>query len=79
MIGIVAALCTTIAFVPQVVKIYRTKHTKDLSLAMYVVFSVGVLLWMFFGILTRTWPIIIANALVFVMCGYVLFMKLKYK
>ena len=78
-IGMVAAICTTVAFLPQVIKVYRTKHAKDLSTSMYIIFTTGVLLWMYFGILTNTWPIIIANAVIFVLCAYILVMKFIYK
>lgn len=74
-VGSLAALCTTIAFLPQVFKVYKTKHTKDLSLLMYVIFAIGVLLWMIFGILTQAWPIIVANALIFLLCIYIIIMK----
>lgn len=78
-VGIVAAICTTIAFLPQVVKVYRTKHTRDLSLPMYVIFCAGVLLWGLYGFLTGSMPIIVANMLTFFLSLYILAMKVKYK
>ena len=78
LVGSIAALCTTIAFLPQVIKVYKTKHTKDLSMMMYVIFTIGVIFWMYFGILTEAWPIIIANALILILCVYILIMKKIY-
>jgi len=78
-IGSAAAVCTTMAFLPQVIRVYRTKHTHDLSLPMYVIFCAGVLLWGIYGFLTKSLPIMIANALTFIMSLYILGMKIRYK
>ncbi len=75
----IAGICTTVSFLPQVVKVYRTKHTKDLSLPMYVIFVCGVLLWFIYGIFISSWPVIIANGVTFVLASYILAMKLRYK
>jgi MtN3 and saliva related transmembrane protein len=77
-VGILAGICTTIAFLPQVTKIYRSRHTSDLSLPMYIIFSFGVLCWAAYGFLTSSVPVIVANGLTFMLCLYILFMKLKY-
>lgn len=79
LVGIIAAFCTTVAFLPQVIKVYKTRQTKDLSLAMYAIFMTGVGLWIYFGKITNMWPITIANAVIFVLCGYILIMKVIYK
>ena len=78
-IGSIAAFCTTISFLPQVLKVIRTKHARDLSLPMYVIFSVGLLFWLFYGILTVSLPIIAANGVTFLFCLYILAMKIRYK
>jgi MtN3 and saliva related transmembrane protein len=78
-IGSVAAICTTIAFLPQVFRIKRTKHATDLSLSMYAVFSFGVLCWLIYGILIKSMPVIIANAVTLVLCMYILVMVVRYK
>ncbi|MDP3732040.1 MAG: SemiSWEET transporter [Candidatus Omnitrophota bacterium] len=78
-IGMLAAICTTIAFIPQVYKIYKTKHARDLSLPMYVLFSVGVLLWLVYGIIINSLPVILANGITFISCVYILVMMVKYK
>ena len=77
-VGSVAAFCTTVAFLPQVVKVYKTKSARDLSLPMYVIFSIGVLSWLVYGILDKSLPIIIANIITFVLALYIIGMKVKY-
>ncbi|HRF57987.1 MAG TPA: SemiSWEET transporter, partial [Campylobacterales bacterium] len=61
-IGFTAAFLTTAAFVPQAVKVYKTKKTEDLSLALFVLLFVGVFLWLVYGVLIVSAPVIIANA-----------------
>lgn len=78
-VGTIAAVCTTVSFLPQVVKIYRTKHTSDLSLPMYVIFSFGVLMWLCYGFITNSLPIILANAITLILAIYILAAKIKYK
>jgi len=78
-IGMIAGTCTTIAFLPQVIKIARTKHTHDLSMPMYVIFSIGVFMWLYYGVITNSLPIIAANGVTFIMSLYILAAKLRYK
>ncbi len=78
LIGSLAALLTTTAFIPQVLQVWRTKHTKDISLAMYALFTGGVALWLAYGILLTAWPIIIANSITLLLAGSVLILKLKF-
>jgi len=77
-IGLIAGACTTISFLPQVFKIYRTRETRDLSLGMYIILSVGISLWVVYGILSKTLPVIIANSIVFILCIWIVIMKIKY-
>lgn len=76
-IGSIAAMCTTLAFVPQVVQSWRTRDLSGVSLPMYIIFTTGVLLWLIYGILNRDWPVIIANAITAVLASAVLLLKLK--
>ena len=76
-IGLVAAVCTTSAFVPQVVKILRTRRTKDLSLLMYVILSTGIALWLVYGIFIIDWPLILANAVSLALVLPILLLKVK--
>lgn len=78
-LGFIAAIFTTSSFVPQVVKILKTKSTKDISLLMYSVLATGVLLWMIYGIMIKEIPIIAANAVGFVLVGTILVCKIIYK
>lgn len=77
-IGAVAATLTTVSFVPQVWQVWRSKHTKDISLGMYSLFIIGVALWLVYGILMMSWPIIIANGITALLAGAVLVMKLRF-
>ena len=78
LIGYLAATLTTVSFIPQVVQIWRSKHTKDISLGMYSIFTLGIAVWLAYGILLGSAPIIIANCITIVLAGSVLMMKLKY-
>ena len=77
-IGSAAATLTTTAFIPQAWKVWRTTHTTDISLGMYVLFTTGVALWLGYGMLLESWPIIIANSVTLVLAGIVLAMKIKF-
>ncbi len=77
-IGSAAATLTTVAFIPQAWKIWRTRHTADISLGMYALFTLGVALWLIYGIFLVSWPIIIANSITLLLAGAVLVMKLKF-
>ncbi|MDH2916447.1 MAG: SemiSWEET transporter [Gallionella sp.] len=78
LVGSLAAVLTTTAFIPQVWQVWRTKHTKDISLAMYALFTCGVALWLGYGILLGAWPIILANSITLMLAGSVLALKLKF-
>ena len=78
-IGMIAGACTTVAFVPQIIKILRTKHVRDISLMMYTVLTTGILLWLIYGIFLEEIPIILANAVAFILCLSVIIMKLAYR
>ena len=77
-LGYVAATLTTLAFVPQAVKIIRTRDTRGISLGMYLAFTVGVALWFGYGIVLHSWPMIISNAITFVLASVILAMKLRH-
>ena len=77
-LGSIAATLTTTSFIPQVWQVWRTRHTKDISLGMYAIFTAGVAMWLFYGILLGSWPIIIANSITVCLAGAVLGMKLRF-
>ena len=76
-IGILAAFLTTTAFVPQVVRVIRTRDTHAISLWMYLLFSAGVALWLVYGIMLTLWPIILANSVTLVLALVVIFFKVR--
>jgi MtN3 and saliva related transmembrane protein len=77
-IGSLAAILTTTAFIPQALQVWRTRHTADISLGMYTLFTLGVALWLCYGLELLSWPIIIANSITLLLAGTVLIMKLKF-
>jgi len=76
-LGYFAAFCTTIAFIPQALKVYKTKHTKDISLGMFSLLNAGFILWLWYGILIISYPIIIANSVTIVIAAYIFVLKIK--
>ena len=78
-IGFLAAFCTTFAFFPQAVKVWKTKSTKDISLYMFIIFTVGVFSWLIYGITISDIPIILANAATLILSLFILVYKIKYK
>ncbi|HSI23691.1 MAG TPA: SemiSWEET transporter [Methylophilaceae bacterium] len=77
-IGSIAATLTTTAFIPQAWQVWRTRHTKDISLGMYAIFTSGVALWAVYGMMIASWPIIIANCITLLLAGAVLVMKIRF-
>lgn len=76
-LGFTAAICTTIAFIPQAVKVYKTKHTKDISLGMFSLLNLGFVLWLIYGIILNSYPIILANAVTIIFAVYILITKIR--
>ena len=78
-IGFFAALCTTIAFLPQAIKVYQTKSTKDISLLMFLIFTIVVFSWLIYGLIINDYPVILANAITLILSLFILLYKIKYK
>jgi len=78
-LGYIAAIGTTASFIPQVIKIYKEKSVKDISLGMYITFVIGIFFWLVYGFLLNSWPMIIANAITFVLSSIILYFKLTIK
>ncbi len=76
--GFTAAFCTTAAFVPQLVRVLKLKSARDISLALFSMFSFGVLLWLVYGIRVQSWPMIASNSVTLVLSLSILYLKLKY-
>ena len=77
-LGYCAATITTIAFLPQIIKTFQTKSAKDVSMGMFVLFTTGVFLWIIYGIFTKTYPVLIANAVIFCLALAQIILKIKY-
>ena len=77
-IGLIAAALTTGSFLPQAIKTFKTKKTKDLSLPMYLALTIGVFLWFIYGLYLQSAPIILANAVSFIFTASILFLKIKH-
>lgn len=78
-IGYVAAVLTTVSFLPQALQIIKTKNTKGISLPMYLLFTTGVFLWLIYGLHTRSVPVWSANLVTFILAAIILTFKIKYK
>jgi MtN3 and saliva related transmembrane protein len=78
-IGFAAAACTTLAFIPQALRVWRTRSAEDISLAMYLVLVTGVMLWIVYGLRIHSQPLIVANTVTLLLAGTVLAGKLRFR
>lgn len=78
-LGLLAGGLTTASFVPQVMKIWKTKSAEDVSLAMFVAFCIGVSLWLAYGFIKQDWAILITNGVTLLLGLAILMMKIKYR
>lgn len=78
LIGSAAAVITTLCWVPQALKVIRTRETRSLSLVMYLMLAIGVTLWLAYGVLIASWPLIVANGVTIFLVAIILGMKLRY-
>lgn len=78
-IGIAAAVLTTAAFAPQALQAWRTRSTKDVSLAMFALMVSGIVLWLVYGLLIGDLPLILANAVTLVLAGAILVAKIRFR
>ncbi|OYY48892.1 MAG: hypothetical protein B7X98_00960 [Methylophilaceae bacterium 17-43-7] len=76
-IGGLAAILTTVSFVPQVIQSYRTRDLSGVSLTMYSIFTTGIGLWLVYGVFKQDWPLILANSITFCLAGTMLFLKIQ--
>ena len=77
-IGSVAAVLTTASFVPQAWHSFKTRDVSGISLSMYSVFTLGVALWLLYGVLLQSWPLMIANSITLALAAAILAMKLRF-
>ena len=78
-VGMVAGSLTTVAFLPQLLAVYRTKSAADLSYGYLFLFSTGIVLWLMYGLLIFKWPVILANAVTLTLVVSILALKLRYE
>jgi MtN3 and saliva related transmembrane protein len=76
--GYAAAVCTTSAYVPQVLRVWRTRSTKDISLKMFLVLVTGLSLWLTYGVWRGETPLIIANAITLMLASTILYFKIRH-
>lgn len=79
MIGLMAGALTTISFLPQALKTWRSKSAKDISLTMFLTFCIGVVLWIVYGFSVQDLPVLATNIVTLILAGSILFFKFKYK
>jgi len=77
-LGYAAAFCTTVAFVPQLVRVVRRRSARDVSLPTFLLFSIGVFLWLIYGIDIGSKPVIASNGLTLILSVAILILKLRY-
>jgi MtN3 and saliva related transmembrane protein len=77
-IGFLAGALTTIAFVPQALKMYTTKSGKDVSARMLMIFSAGVVLWLIYGFMIGSLPVILSNVVTLVLSATIIALKIRY-
>jgi len=78
LVGYCAGTLTTISFLPQVIKAWKSRSTKDISLSMFLMFTTGVSLWLVYGIMIYDIPIIVANTVTVILAAAILAMKVKF-
>lgn len=76
-VGYIAASLTTIAFLPQAWQTWKTRSAAGVSLPMYAIFTLGVVLWLAYGLLIGAWPVIVANVITLALALFILVMRLK--
>ncbi len=79
LIGFLAAVLTTVSFVPQAWHTFQTRDVRGISLGMYSVFTAGVACWLIYGLLLGAWPIVIANCITLALAAAILVMKLRFR
>ena len=78
-LGFIAGIFTTIAFLPQVIKVWKTKSTSDISLAMFIIFTTGITFWLAYGIIIDNLALIIANSITLLLSLSILIAKILFK
>jgi MtN3 and saliva related transmembrane protein len=77
-IGYLAGLLILVSLIPQIVKSWKTKSTKDLSLARYLIYTAGIVLWIVYGAMLNSGPMVISNGIALLLALSIIFLKIKY-
>ncbi len=78
-LGLVAGTLTTLSFLPQLLKAWKSRSTHDISVGMFLLLAVGIMLWIVYGIVTADVPVIVANTVTLVFVSLILVLKLRYR
>ena len=78
-LGLVAGTLTTLSFLPQLLKAWKSRSTHDISIGMFSLLAVGIALWIVYGVVTSDLPVIVANSVTLVFVGLILALKLRYR
>ena len=79
LLGLIAGALTSLSFLPQLIKICRSRSAGDISLVMYVIITTGFVLWLWYGILIFSSPVIVANSIAILISGMIMLLKIKYR
>lgn len=79
LLGFIGGALTTISFLPQVIKTWRTRSTSDVSLWMFLLLCIGIIIWIIYGFLINSLPVIFANLISFILTSIILVFKIRYK
>ncbi|MBI5235529.1 MAG: SemiSWEET transporter [Deltaproteobacteria bacterium] len=77
-LGVAAGILTTVSFLPQVIRTWRTRHTKDISLYMFALLAIGIALWLVYGYIRNDLPLVLANAVSFLFVVIILVFKIRH-
>jgi MtN3 and saliva related transmembrane protein len=77
--GFIAAILTTFSFVPQVLHVWRTRSVADISLGMYSTYTFGIAIWLVYGVLIMSWPVILSNIVTLLLASSVLLAKIRFR
>jgi len=77
LIGYIGAFMTTTAFFPQTLQVIRTRDTRSISLAMYILFTAGIGFWLLYGLMIESFPMVISNTITLILSSIILYMKIK--
>ncbi|OKH23303.1 hypothetical protein NIES593_10225 [Hydrococcus rivularis NIES-593] len=79
LLGLIAGILTTLAYLPQAIKTWQSKSADDISWSMLIILSVGIVLWLVYGVSIRNIPLIVANVVTFFLTSIILVLKIRYK